>query len=445
MHAVHAIAELVVEVDVLAAVVEGAEPVADDVRDAGIFGGEDVGVRRDDEVAVRRDADVGEGVLDAGREAPAVEAHGGCAFVVQLDVFLEHVLGRGVIHDFRNHDTGGVRIERVGPCAAVEAIAGHVEDSVARSPGDSDVAEWWLREAEDVRAGTRAGEGGGGREVDEQVGSVHAGDGFAEEKGDGRERGETGAGRRIDAGDGRSGGVEQQVGPGRARAVVVEGGGRREEIRDAVRGGPGDRDRAIRGLREREDVIAARAGDAGGGDVVDEQVGGVHAGDVFAEGDGDLREVGEVAGRRHFREDDRSGGVRADGDVHGGGGGGEAGVVARDSGERVAAGGKARDVEAVGAGRVISELGGVRVEGDVGHRAVAVGRGCCDGEAGGRTVEIIVRRRGEGDERREIRRGGEDSVELGFHGDVGAGERALVNFDGEDVVPGDERGEGGGG
>ena len=223
---------------------------------------------------------------------------------------------------------------------------------------------------------------------------------------------------------------------------MVEGGGRREEIRDAVRGGPGDRDRAIRGLREREDVIAARTGDAGGSDVVNEQVGSVHTNDVLAEGDSDLREVGEVAGRRSFREDDWRGGVRADGDVHGGGGGGEAGVIACDSGKRVAAGGEARDVEAVGRGGVVGELSGVRVEGDVGDGAVAVGSGRGNGEAGWRTVEGVVRGRGEGDERRQIRRGGEDGVELGFHGDVGAGERALMNFDGEDVISGDERGGG---
>ena len=85
-------AELVVEVDVLATVVQEAGPIPDNVRHTGVLRGEGIGVRGDDEVTAGRNGNIREGELNAGGQSPAVQVHSGSALVVQLDVFLQHIL-----------------------------------------------------------------------------------------------------------------------------------------------------------------------------------------------------------------------------------------------------------------------------------------------------------------------------------------------------------------
>src|SRR5205085_343300 len=106
---------------------------------------------------------------------------------------------------------------------------------------------------------------------------------------------------RADEGDSGRHGVGREVLPGGAGACAVEGIGTSRRVSYAVGWhaatiGPSDVEDGTVGLGEGEGVVGAAATEAGRGDAVDEQIARVHAGHIFAEGDGDGGEGGDGSG-----------------------------------------------------------------------------------------------------------------------------------------------------
>ena len=448
-HGVLGVVERVVEFELVLGVAEASGEGADDVGDGGVFGREGRQVRGDHEPGSGVKGDVGEGVVDAAAEAPAGEVHGGAAAVVQLHVFLQHRLGHerglvveGVIHDLADDEVGlhDVGVQRVaGERAPGEGIrhGGEVADAVGVRPREGEGAVRGLGEAEAVGAGTAAAEGGGARTVEAQVAGVHSAHGFAEGDLDFGECFQHCAGLWGDGEDGRCDVVGEGVGPRRVGGGGVEGLGGRLAIREARVGGEADGDDAVHGLREGEGVVRIRAGDAAGGCAVDEEVGGIHAIDRLGELHGDLRERIHAAGGGRAAYQGRRGGG-GDEDVDGAGEVGGAEIIGGHGGEGVVAEGHVVPVEGEGRGGVVAEFHAVGVEGDIGHAAIGVAGADADRDVGRLGEGAVAGRAADGDGGRVVDDGPGVANEFEVEADVGAGEISVVNFDGDDVRPGEE-------
>src|SRR5262245_36718355 len=115
MDAVHPAPGGIVQVDVFTAVVEKTGPITNNVRNAWVTIQETSAIRRHHEVSTSRQSDIRESELNAAGKSPAIEIHRRRAFVVEFEPFVQDVLGRGVIHDLRNHKRERSGVERHRP------------------------------------------------------------------------------------------------------------------------------------------------------------------------------------------------------------------------------------------------------------------------------------------------------------------------------------------
>ncbi len=108
MHAIHAIPEGVVQIDILVSIAKLSVPIAHYVRHAGMNARKDGYVGGHHQQTARRDGNGGEGIIDTVAEAPTSHIHGRGPRVQQFEIFLADVLRRRMVMDFVNHNRPGI-------------------------------------------------------------------------------------------------------------------------------------------------------------------------------------------------------------------------------------------------------------------------------------------------------------------------------------------------